>query len=148
MQTQIVPYEEKYHDKLVDIWHRAVCQTHTFLAEDDIQFYHHMVQNGALKEVELWVELHEDQEPLGFIGLDGTRIEMLFVDPKYHGQGIGSHLVKHAGELKGNKLQVDVNEQNEQAYAFYKRYNCVLIGRSELDGSGKPFPLLHLELTL
>ncbi|MDQ0087740.1 putative acetyltransferase [Paenibacillus anaericanus] len=148
MQAKIVAFEEKYHDKLVDIWHRAVRVTHTFLEEEDIQYYHHMVQNGALKEVELWVEINADQEPIGFIGLDGTKIEMLFVDPKYRGQGIGSHLVKHAGELKGNKLQVDVNEQNELAYAFYKRYNCELIGRSELDGSGKPFPLLHLELTL
>ncbi|GGH22536.1 acetyltransferase [Paenibacillus segetis] len=146
MQTEIVLYQDKYHDKLVDIWHRAVRQTHTFLEEEDIQFYHHVVQNGALNEVEIWVELNEKQEPLGFIGLDGAKIEMLFVDPDYHGQGVGSRLVKHAGQLKGNILQVDVNEQNEQAYAFYKRYDCVQIGRSELDGSGRPFPILHLEL--
>ncbi|MFD0679339.1 MULTISPECIES: acetyltransferase [unclassified Paenibacillus] len=146
MQNEIVTYEEMYHDRLVNIWYRAVCQTHTFLTEQDIQYYHNMVQNGALKEVEIWVELNGNNEPIGFIGVDGTKIEMLFVDPDYHGQGIGSRLIKHIEKIKGTNLKVDVNEQNEGAHAFYKRYGFVQTGRSELDGSGRPFPLLHLEL--
>ncbi|MBB6670390.1 acetyltransferase [Cohnella nanjingensis] len=145
MLNEISPYEEKDHDRLVDIWYRAVRLTHTFLAESDIQFYREIVQNGALREVEIWVARNEKQEPTGFIGLVGTKIEMLFVDPESHGRGIGSRLIKHAQQLKGSMLQVDVNEQNDGACAFYKRFGFVQIGRSELDGSGKPFPLLHLE---
>ncbi|WJQ83087.1 GNAT family N-acetyltransferase [Brevibacillus brevis] len=146
MLNEIVIYQKKHYDKLVDIWYRAVCQTHNFLTDKDIQFYLHIVQNGALQAVEVWVELNGNKEPTGFIGLDGTKIEMLFVDPEYHGQGIGSRLIKHAEKIKGSNLQVDVNEQNEGAFAFYKWYGFVQIGRSELDGTGKPFPLLHLEL--
>ena len=145
--NMIVPYQEQYHDQLVDIWHRAVVRTHTFLAEADIQFYHQIVRNGALREVELWMALNEAQEPAGFIGLDGTKIEMLFVDPDEHGKGIGRRLVQHAKTRNGGSLQVDVNEQNEGAYLFYKRLGFVRIGRSELDPSGRPFPLLHLELS-
>ncbi|OKP84332.1 acetyltransferase [Paenibacillus helianthi] len=144
MLNKIVPYEENYHDNLINIWYKAVCHTHTFLTDEDIEFYHQMLQNGALNEVEIWLELNENEEPTGFIGLDGTKIEMLFVDPKYHGRGIGSRLIKHAKKLKGSNLQVDVNEQNDGAYTFYKRFGFVQIGRSELDGSGRPFPLLHL----
>ncbi|MGN7764918.1 acetyltransferase [Paenibacillus sp. 22594] len=144
MLNKIVPYEENYHDNLIDIWYKAVCRTHTFLTNEDIEFYHQMLQNGALNEVEIWLELNENEEPTGFIGLDGTKIEMLFVDPKYHGRGIGSRLIKHAEKLKGSNLQVDVNEQNDGAYTFYKRFGFVQIGRSELDSSGRPFPLLHL----
>lgn len=146
MLNKIVPYQENYHDKLIDIWYQAVCHTHTFLTDEDIEFYHQMLQNGALKEVEIWLELNENKEPAGFIGLDGTKIEMLFVDPKYHGRGIGSRLIKHAEKVKGSNLQVDVNEQNEGAYTFYKRFGFVQTGRSELDSSGRPFPLLHLIL--
>jgi len=146
MRNEIVPYSDKDHDKLVDIWHEAVRRTHDFLTDADIQFYHDMVRNGALREVEIWVALNENEEPAGFIGLDGTKIEMLFVDPQYHGKGIGTRLIRHAENIKGRNLQVDVNEQNEGAYAFYKRYGFVRTGRSELDGSGRPFPLLHLEL--
>lgn len=146
MSYGIVAYQEKDHDQLVDIWYKAVVHTHTFLTEKGIQFYHSVVKNGALKEVEIWVECNENAEPTGFIGLNGTMIEMLFVDPKYHGKGIGSRLIHHAIKIKGRNLQVDVNEQNHGAYAFYKRLGFVKVGRSELDNSGQPFPLLHLEL--
>ncbi|UNK16968.1 acetyltransferase [Paenibacillus sp. N3/727] len=146
MDNKIVSYEQNYHEKLVDIWYRAVVLTHTFLSEKDIQFYHHIVQNEALHEVEIWVEVNGNNEPIGFIGLNGTKIEMLFIDPDYHGQGTGSRLIKNTEKLKGSHLKVDVNEQNEGACAFYKRYGFVQTGRSELDGTGRPFPLLHLEL--
>lgn len=146
MSYGIVAYQEKDHDRLVDIWYKAVVHTHTFLTDKDIQFYHEMVKNGALKEVEIWVEINENAEPTGFIGLNETKIEMLFVDPEYHGKGIGSRLIHHAIKIKGRNLQVDVNEQNDGAYAFYKRLGFVQVGRSELDNSGQSFPLLHLEL--
>jgi putative acetyltransferase len=42
--------------------------------------------------------------------------------------------------------QVDVNEQNEQAVGFYLKIGAEIIGSSELDGLGKPFPLLHTRL--
>ena len=41
---------------------------------------------------------------------------------------------------------VDVNEQNPQALGFYLRLGFVRHGRSPVDGSGKPFPILHLRL--
>ncbi|WP_166242969.1 acetyltransferase [Paenibacillus turpanensis] len=144
MHIVIDPFHESNHDKLVDIWYRAVCHTHTFLSKDDIQFYHQIVQNGALKEVEIWVANNENNEPTGFIGLYGTKIEMLFIDPAFHKNGIGRRLIQHAEKLKGSHLQVDVNEQNDGAYAFYIQQGFVIAGRSELDGSGRPFPLLHL----
>ncbi|MBG9944253.1 acetyltransferase [Brevibacillus formosus] len=146
VNTKTVVYEASYHDQLVDIWYRAVCRTHHFLTREDIAFYKNMVKNEALSAVEVWIEINEKREPVGFIGLDGTKIEMLFVDPEYHGKGIGSRLLEHAERKYGPQLKVDVNEQNEGAYAFYRRYGFVQTGRSELDGSGRPFPLLHLEL--
>ncbi|AFH61690.1 GNAT family N-acetyltransferase [Paenibacillus caseinilyticus] len=146
MTIDIIAYQEKFHDQLVDIWYRAVRQTHAFLTEEDLEFYHGIVGGGALREVEIWVALRDHQVPAGFIGLDGTKIEMLFVDPEYHGQGIGSRLIRHAESIKGGTLQVDVNEQNDGACAFYKRYGFVQSGRSELDGAGRPFPLLHMDL--
>lgn len=40
--------------------------------------------------------------------------------------------------------RVDVNEQNEQALGFYRRLGFAQVGRSPLDGEGRPYPLLHL----
>ena len=44
------------------------------------------------------------------------------------------------------KTRVDVNEQNEPAVKFYLLMGFAIEGRSDLDGTGKPFPLLHLRL--
>lgn len=43
--------------------------------------------------------------------------------------------------LYGSKV-----EQNSQALGFYQHIGFSIIGRSELDGQGKPYPLLHMEL--
>ncbi|WP_311769057.1 GNAT family protein [Novispirillum itersonii] len=40
-----------------------------------------------------------------------------------------------------------MNEDNPQAVAFYRHMGFTVTGRSEVDGSGKPFPLLHMQLT-
>ncbi len=39
-----------------------------------------------------------------------------------------------------------VDEQNEQAVGFYLKMGFEVAGRSELDSTGKPFPLLHMAL--
>ena len=46
----------------------------------------------------------------------------------------------HADEL-------DVNEQNLQALGFYLKQGFEVIGRSEVDGMGQPYPLLHMRLS-
>ncbi|MFC9706557.1 acetyltransferase [Paenibacillus sp. NPDC056933] len=143
----IASYREQDHDKLVEIWESAVRATHTFLEEHHIQFYKKVVSDVLQqRQVEVWEALNADNEPVGFIGLDDNFIEMLFVDVSQHGQGVGRLLVNHTLNIKGLYLKVDVNEQNTGAARFYEKMGFVQIGRSELDGSGNPFPLLHLEI--
>ena len=128
--------------RLIEVWESAVRKTHLFLTEADIQFYLPQVRDIYLPALEVWL-FEKDAEVVGLIGLDGNKVEMLFVDPAYHGKGIGKALLAHAQHLKG-KLSVDVNEQNPAALAFYLHCGFIKTGRSELDGEGKPFPLIHL----
>lgn len=51
----------------------------------------------------------------------------------------------HAVEGMGAHL-VDVNEQNEGAVGFYRRLGFEVYDRSERDGQGMPYPLLHMRL--
>lgn len=146
MPTEIVLCRAEDYDKLVEIWYRSVRDTHRFLTEDDFAFYHGLVREGGLRAPELWMETGQDGEPRGFIGLEGDMVDTLFVDPRYFGQGTGSRLLRHAEERKGRGLKVDVNEHNGSALRFYLRYGFVRTGRSERDGCGKPYPLLHLQL--
>lgn len=128
--------------RLVEIWLGAVRATHHFLGEDEIQILLPLVRDEYVPELEILVAI-EDGVPVGFVGLDGSKVEMLFVDPDRHGRGIGKTLLNHVAEMRGS-LRVDANEQNPGAVAFYLKSGFKQVGRSELDGSGKPFPLLHM----
>ena len=75
--------------------------------------------------------------------LDGSSMEALFIDPAHRGRGIGRALVEHALDLHP-ALTTDVNEQNGQAIGFYERMGFVPTGRSDHDGQGRPYPLIHL----
>ncbi|MFL4558070.1 GNAT family N-acetyltransferase [Yersinia kristensenii] len=127
---------------LVEVWEKAVRETHLFLTEADIQFYLPQVRDIYLPGLEVWL-FESSTEVVGLIGLDGNKVEMLFIAPIYHGNGFGKALLAHAQHLKG-KLSVDVNEQNPAALDFYLKCGFVKTGRSELDGEGRAFPLLHL----
>jgi putative acetyltransferase len=131
------------HDALVDIWLRSVRATHDFLTRQDIEHLHQLVKNGALNGLEIWVLCDETDKAVGFMGLSDAKVEALFLAPEVHRRGYGRQLLTHARELKGN-LTVDVNEQNPAAVQFYEACGFVVEGRSPLDGSGLPFPILHM----
>lgn len=128
--------------RLVEIWLEAVRATHLFLTEDDIQFFHPLVRDEYLPALEVIVA-EIDGQPVGFAGLDGSKLEMLFVDPARHGSGAGRTLIGHLTADRG-PLTVDVNEQNPLALGFYLAHGFRVVSRSPLDGTGRPFPLLHL----
>ncbi len=93
----------------------------------------------------MWVAQADDGGIAGFIGTSGAQVEMLFVDPGWFGQRIGTALLDHV-RARHARLTVDVNEQNPGAHAFYRRYGFREVGRSPTDSAGRPFPLIHMAL--
>ena len=87
--------------------------------------------------------MHGAGTPVGFLGLAGASLEALFLAPEHRRRGGGRLLVEHARRLKG-PLVVDVNEQNPDALRFYEACGFRVVGRSEVDSDGRPFPLIHL----
>ena len=63
--------------------------------------------------------MSDNDSLVGFIGLHGNMIEMLFIDSEARGHGYGSALIAFAFE-KG-ATRVDVNEQNPSALAFTRQ---------------------------
>ena len=134
----------KEYDDLITIWERSVRATHHFLPETYLQQIKNLLPE-IFKAVPVLIYRHESGEIAGFLGVVDHKLEMLFIDPAYMGKGIGRKLMRYAiDELKATK--VDVNEHNAAATAFYQHIGFVVVSRSELDGMGKPFPLLHMEL--
>ena len=131
------------YPRLMEIWESAVRATHGFLAQEDFLYYKERVP-GYFAHVALYgVEL--DGRVEGFVGVSGDNIEMLFVDGGLRGRGIGRRLLSYAVERLGMK-KVDVNEQNTQAVGFYGHMGFRVAARSERDGDGKDYPLLHMRL--
>ena len=130
---------------LTDVWEASVRATHTFLTKSDIAALRQYVPD-ALRAVEhLTVLLDDNGQPAGFCGVDGRRLELLFLHPDMIGKGAGRLLVQHTfDEYQVN--EVCVNEQNPTAAAFYRRMGFVVLDhRTELDVQGRPFPLLYLK---
>lgn len=130
--------------RVIDIWRDAVDATHDFLAPADRASIEVEVQ-AFLPLAPLWLAVGDDDSALGFMLLDGSHMEALFIDPAQHRRGIGGRLLAHAQSLHPI-MSTDVNEQNAQATHFYRRHGFVEIGRSAHDNQGRPYPLIHLRM--
>ena len=131
-------------DSVLQVWESAVRATHDFLAEDDIQSLIPVVQRGVREIANLILVHAESGELAGFLGVEGVKVEMLFIAAEYRGLGLGRTLLEYAVRVYGVNL-IDVNEQNIQARSFYQHLGFVVYARSETDSMGNPFPLLHLK---
>lgn len=131
-----------YH-ALAQIWERSVRATHGFLTEEAIAGIKARLIPVYFPAVTLYAAVAAGTA-VGFIGLSGDMIEMLFVDDSYRGCGIGSALVGFA--IAGGATKVDVNEQNPQALGFYLSKGFRVAGRDATDSDGRPYPIIHLSL--
>lgn len=127
--------------RALEIWRAAVDATHGFLTPDDRVEIDALVA-GWLPTVDLWM-IDQGDRPVGFLVMDGTMIDALFVDPAVHGRGYGSALLAHALKLSP-QATVDASEQADNALPFYEARGFVRTGRSECDPQGRPYPLIHL----
>lgn len=130
---------------LLGIWEASVSATHHFLSEQDIQSIKPLVEIGLRQIPSLSIITDAEDTPLGFMGVDGDKIEMLFISPQARGLGLGKRMIDHALRQLGAD-SLDVNEQNTQGVGFYIHMGFEVVGRSPLDGQGKPFPLLAMKL--
>ncbi|GAB3217611.1 GNAT family N-acetyltransferase [Algoriphagus aestuariicola] len=137
--------DKSEYPEIVDLWEASVRATHHFLKEEDIAYFKPLILDHYLDAVELRCLRDGDGKILGFAGVAEGNLEMLFVHPDHLGKRIGKTLLDYTIQHFSVK-KVDVNEQNEQALAFYQHFGFAVVGRSELDSTGKPYPILHLEL--
>ena len=147
MQTQegITAVEAADIPRVVEVWEASVRATHHFLTGADIQLLKPLVGDDLARLATLACVRDGAGQVVGFIGVAGEEVAALFIHPAWRGQGLGRRLLTYAVETLG-ATTLDVNEQNEQALGFYRRMGFEVVGRSEVDGMGLPFPLLHMRL--
>lgn len=132
-------------DRLLEVWERSVKATHTFLSGGEVEAIKAYVPQ-ALREVPRLVAGEDERGvPIGFLGADGQRLEMLFLLPEARGKGLGRALLQYGMDRYGLR-ELAVNEQNPQARGFYERMGFHVYRRTEMDGQGEPYPLLYMRL--
>ena len=84
--------------KLLDVWESSVKATHLFLSVDEINNIKQYVPQALKDVLILVVAENQDGNPVGFMGVTGKMLEMLFVSNEYRGQGIGKQLLQYGIE--------------------------------------------------
>lgn len=141
--NSITTVDPSEYETLTLLWEASVRATHDFLGEEDIAALRPLLLHDYLPAVALRACRNAEGSVLGFVGVADGKIEMLFIDPASRGHGIGKALLAHATDAMAADA-LDVNEQNVQAVGFYRHVGFEVVGRSPLDGQGRPFPLLHM----
>ena len=88
---------------------------------------------------------NENNIPIAFMGIEDTKLEMLFIKNSERRKGLGTKLLSYGIENYGvNELAV--NEQNPNAKVFYEHLGFKVYKRTELDEQGNPYPILYMKL--
>lgn len=141
----ITRYDPADFHQLLETWEASVRATHGFLQEVDIILYRGILQGFDFTSFPVFCLKDVPDQLIGFMGVAGNKLEMLFLRPDYIGKGLGRKMMDFAlNELQVEK--VDVNEQNEKALAFYTDYGFRVVNRRPIDDHGKAYPILEMEL--
>ncbi|MDR2917547.1 MAG: GNAT family N-acetyltransferase [Tannerella sp.] len=132
------------YPEIMDVWESAVRATHDFLKPEDFELFKRIIPTDFLPNVDLYV-LRQGEKIVGFMGISGENLEMLFISESSRGKGFGKILLTYAVQ-KVSVKKLDVNEQNKQALGFYEKFGFRIVARSEKDSMGKDYPILHLSL--
>ncbi|TCI02276.1 GNAT family N-acetyltransferase [Corallincola luteus] len=134
MKTEIRHYREQDISEILDIFEAASRVGHPFVSEEFIQQERHNVEQLYLPNADTWVVL-ADGNVAGFISLIGNEVGGLFVDPKFHGHGLGRALMEKAQALHGDLL-VQVFKENSVGCYFYHRYGFQLVEETIFEQTG------------
>ena len=132
-------------EALTAVWEHSVRATHHFLSESEILRIRAYVPQAVGGVAQLVAAENQAGEPVGFMGVENGRLEMLFLAPEALGCGRGGRLLRCGIEQYGVR-EVTVNEQNPQAVDFYAHFGFRTYRRTERDEEGGPYPLLYMRL--
>ena len=132
-------------NQLIKVWEDSVKATHTFLSNDEIEKIKEYVPQALSNISYLIIETDKNENPIAFMGIEGNKLEMLFIKNSKRGKGLGKELLKYGIEKYGvNELAI--NEDNLQAKGFYEHMGFKVYQRNELDDQGNPYPVLYMRL--
>lgn len=81
--------------QLTAIWEDSVRASHLFLSEAEIQEIKAYVPQALTGVSRLLVAERAPGQPVAFMGIEGPRLEMLFLSPAERGAGLGRQFLEY-----------------------------------------------------
>ncbi|RVU83344.1 GNAT family N-acetyltransferase [Leucothrix sargassi] len=120
MRAHIRQYKDSDLEGVLNSWEVATRLAHSFMTDEFIAQERINVAEIYMPNTDTWVAEVEG-ETKGFIALMGNEVGAIFLQPNYHGQGIGKALMDKAQEIHGD-LEVEVFKVNSIGRNFYLKY--------------------------
>ncbi len=123
-EMRIIEVEERIpflRDQLLKVWENSVRATHLFLSDAEIKDIKKYVPQALREVTHLLIAEDETGNPIAFMGVDGARLEMLFVAPEERGKGIGKNLLRNGIERYAIR-ELTVNEQNPRGTGILRTH--------------------------
>lgn len=132
-------------NQLLEVWENSVKATHLFLSNEEIENIKKYVPQAISEISHLIIVENDNNIPIGFMGIENQKLEMLFITNNERGKGFGKQLINYGIE-NYNVNELAVNEQNLNSKKFYEHIGFKVYKRSELDEQGNPYPILYMIL--
>ncbi|WP_223248730.1 GNAT family N-acetyltransferase [Thalassolituus oleivorans] len=120
MNLTIRQYQTSDLAAVLDSWEVATRLAHTFMTDEFIAQERKNVAEIYIPNTDTWVA-EIDGVVEGFIALIGNEVGAIFLQPNWHGKGVGKALMDQAHALHGD-LEVEVFKENTIGRVFYLRY--------------------------
>lgn len=140
---ELTTISENEMNQLIATWESSVIATHQFLSPQEIATIKQYVPQTFRGVQHLIVALENDRIK-ALMGINETKLEMLFVAASERGKGIGSQLLQY-GVTQYHIDELAVNEQNPSARGFYEHMGFKVVSRSPIDDQGNPYPILKMK---
>lgn len=120
-------FEKNDINVIMQIWKNENIQAHDFISKEYWESNYNFVKE-ILPKAEIYVYIIKERI-VGFIGLNNTYIEGIFVDQSSHCQGIGTALLNKVKEIRNN-FTLNVYKKNKKAINFYKKNDFLIIAEN------------------
>ncbi|MBW2231655.1 MAG: GNAT family N-acetyltransferase [Deltaproteobacteria bacterium] len=129
LEVSVRPYAAADQARLIEIWHASKRDVYTFIPleqtytiENDTEFFRARIEPRC----ELFVA-EVDAEIVGYMAMEGSYIDRLYVDPARQRSGIGARLIGEAKRRSPQGLQLHTHQKNERARCFYAKHEFVAV---------------------
>lgn len=123
-RAELRAYRPEDEDALVALWHQTKRHAYPYLEseqgytlETDTVFF----REQMAPRCDIWLAC-EDERLVGFLALEGSYVDRLYVHPRRQRSGIGRALLEKAKALSPQGLELHTHQQNLSACAFYERH--------------------------